>query len=600
MNPKSKWAVLLPCVLAILLAGTACVVLSPLTPSSGPNMPTPTPEPTLDIQALVSTRLALLAVTPTPLPTSTEASINHPANVSQATPSPLVEPASTPEKLHSGPSIAQLVRTLRPSLAYIQTSSGSGSGFVFDQNGLIATNAHVVDCCSNVTVHVNRRSYRGRVLGRDDHADLAVVRIDADYGLQTVPFGNAHLVAIGDEVIALGFPLSRALGKEVTVTSGIVSSIRTLNGYAYFQHDASINPGNSGGPLVNRDGLLIGMNTSKHTEAEGIGYALSVGEIAPRLKGLSTGQPSTPIPTATFVPAPSLTATAVPTRKPTPSPTPQVAYQQVSSGLFYSCALTDAGKAVCWGDGTESLATIPSDRLREISVGKTGACGIREDGKIKCWTHYADPVKDPPDGRFRQISSSEYSNCAVKSDHTVHCWNNFASDQRTIPDGLFIQVSISNDFSCGVQTNGRVTCWMESTDWLGDPPTGTFQQVSTGAYHACGITGAGDVVCWDDQAWHCGVKPDGSLGCWGGNDDGQASPPPGTFKSVSAGAFHTCGVTTDSLVSCWGNDEYGQASAPHGRYQSVSAGLWHTCGVAAGGRVNCWGRNHVGQANPPD
>ena len=121
-----------------------------------------------------------------------------------------------------------------------------------------------------------------------------------------------------------------------------------------------------------------------------------------------------------------------------------------------------------------------------------------------------------------------------------------------------------------------------------------FASVSAGAIHTCG------------------VKTDGSVECWGSNEDfeggfvGQATPPEGDFVSVSAGFFHTCGMRTDGSVVCWGgNDDgeggdfIGQATPPEGDFVSVSAGGVHTCGVKADGYAVCWGWNLYGPAMPP-
>jgi alpha-tubulin suppressor-like RCC1 family protein len=85
----------------------------------------------------------------------------------------------------------------------------------------------------------------------------------------------------------------------------------------------------------------------------------------------------------------------------------------------------------------------------------------------------------------------------------------------------------------------------------------------------------------------------------GDNDNGQASPPPGTFKSVSAGRSHTCGVRSDGLVDCSGHPRYGETSPPPRSFESVSAGGGHTCGVRSEGLVDCWGNNDDGKASPP-
>ena len=96
----------------------------------------------------------------------------------------------------------------------------------------------------------------------------------------------------------------------------------------------------------------------------------------------------------------------------------------------------------------------------------------------------------------------------------------------------------------------------------------------------------------------CAVDADGSVGCWGDNAEGQASPPGGEFISVSAGWEHTCGIRTDGSVVCWGlNDKY-QASPPGGEFISVSAGHAHSCGVRTNGSIECWGEGRALQPHP--
>ena len=87
----------------------------------------------------------------------------------------------------------------------------------------------------------------------------------------------------------------------------------------------------------------------------------------------------------------------------------------------------------------------------------------------------------------------------------------------------------------------------------------------------------------------CGVKSDGSVACWGRDEYGQATPPEGSFVSVSAGEDHTCVVRSDGSVACWGDDKCGQATPPEGSFVSVSAGEDHTCGLRSDGSVACWG-----------
>src|SRR5262245_12068955 len=89
----------------------------------------------------------------------------------------------------------------------------------------------------------------------------------------------------------------------------------------------------------------------------------------------------------------------------------------------------------------------------------------------------------------------------------------------------------------------------------------------------------------------CGVRPDGTLLCWGENGSGQATPPAITAQQVSAGLLHSCAVKTDGTLACWGGNAYGQASPPGGIFTEVSAGGTHTCAVQNDGHLACWGNN---------
>ena len=142
-------------------------------------------------------------------------------------------------------------------------------------------------------------------------------------------------------------------------------------------------------------------------------------------------------------------------------------------------------------------------------------------------------------------------------------------------------VSAGATSACGVRPDGSVTCWGEDSYGDTSPPADTFKQISVNAYHACG------------------VRTDGTVACWGRNDYGQVSPPVGTFTEVSAGILHTCGLMTDGTAACWGHNAFGQASPPVGTFTQVSAGQYDTCGVRPDGALACWGRNNVGQAVPP-
>lgn len=168
-----------------------------------------------------------------------------------------------------------------------------GSGFLFDGDGHILTNSHVVHGADVIQVSTSDgRQFKGRVLGEDPDYDLAVIRIDAEK-LQPVTLGDSDDLLIGEWAIAVGNPFGYLLGDtHPTVTVGVVSAknrdIKTnvSDGGIYknmIQTDASINPGNSGGPLVNSRGEVIGINTFIFTQGGGslgIGFAIPMNTAA--------------------------------------------------------------------------------------------------------------------------------------------------------------------------------------------------------------------------------------------------------------------------------------------------------------------------------
>ena len=173
------------------------------------------------------------------------------------------------------------------SVVYIKTDSqmrtGSGSGFVWDDSGLIITNFHVINNAEKIIIKFfNGMEYEATILGSDPPSDIAVLKIeDLEHTIEPLNFGKSYLVTPGEAAIALGSPF----GEQFTITKGIISGVgRTkLSGFssysipAVLQTDAAINPGNSGGPLLNSSGEVIGMNTQIISESgsfSGVGFAV--------------------------------------------------------------------------------------------------------------------------------------------------------------------------------------------------------------------------------------------------------------------------------------------------------------------------------------
>jgi serine protease Do len=167
-------------------------------------------------------------------------------------------------------------------------TQGLGSGVIISSDGYVLTNNHVVEGADRISIDLtDGRTFQAEIVGRDEKSDVAVLKVNADVKLPTVPIGNSDSLKVGQWVLAIGNPF----GLQHTVTYGIVSAMgRGDVGIAdiedFIQTDAAINPGNSGGALVNLRGELVGINTailSKSGGYQGIGFAIPV-NLATRIK----------------------------------------------------------------------------------------------------------------------------------------------------------------------------------------------------------------------------------------------------------------------------------------------------------------------------
>jgi serine protease Do len=156
---------------------------------------------------------------------------------------------------------------------------GVGSGFILSADGLIMTNAHVVEGADELIVTLpDKREFKATVVGADRRTDVAVVKIDAS-GLSAVKIGDVNRLRVGEWVMAIGSPF----GLENTVTAGIVSAKKRDTGdfLPFIQTDVAINPGNSGGPLINMRGEVVGINSQIYSRSggfQGISFAIPIDE----------------------------------------------------------------------------------------------------------------------------------------------------------------------------------------------------------------------------------------------------------------------------------------------------------------------------------
>ena len=141
--------------------------------------------------------------------------------------------------------------------------------------------------------------------------------------------------------------------------------------------------------------------------------------------------------------------------------------------------------------------------------------------------------------------------------------------------GGFTAISAGTWHSCALRTDGTIACWGDNDDGQSDPPTGTYIAVSTGYNHSCA------------------VGADGAITCWGANDGGKADPPTGTYTAVSTGGGYSCAVGADGAITCWGDiGEYSRydwiMDPPTGTYTAISAAGGRSCAVGTDGAIACW------------
>ncbi|MGK4002011.1 trypsin-like peptidase domain-containing protein [Sorangium sp. So ce1036] len=193
-------------------------------------------------------------------------------------------------------SFAPLARKADPAVATVKArverqqpggrrrtvAEGLGTAFVYDPEGFLLTNNHVIEGATDILVSfVDGRDIKATVVGRDKHTDIAVLKVD-EKGLPSLPLGDSDLIEVGDWVVAIGNPF----GLSHTVSAGILSAkgrtrddVKGLDPSGYFnflQTDASINPGNSGGPLLSLRGEVVGINAAVRANANNIGFAIPI------------------------------------------------------------------------------------------------------------------------------------------------------------------------------------------------------------------------------------------------------------------------------------------------------------------------------------
>ena len=277
---------------------------------------------------------------------------------------------------------------------------------------------------------------------------------------------------------------------------------------------------------------------------------------------------------------------------------------QVVASPELSCALTEAGRAICWPfDVFTDGELFPETEYVAVDVDRQYACAVRADGGANCVETWDDAYGGPPrvddpsvirstesvDGDFISISvdnldptwdggMTRYSSCGLTRDQRIRCQHRDRDDAMLL-SGRFTAVDHDAEVVCGIRTDASLAC--AGAAWARAVPVGAFQALSVTSVVACALDLDGRIHCWGaaqrDQA-------DGLV--W---VPALLDPPDGAFRSLSIQRNFACAVRHDDALVCWGGVPAEVTLGAGGDYRSVSTARGHVCAVAVDARVACWG-----------
>ena len=344
-----------------------------------------------------------------------------------------------------------------------------------------------------------------------------------------------------------------------------------------------------------------------------------------------------------------------------------VSFQSIAADYYHTCALTTTGQAYCWGmngygqlgNNSTTDSRIPVavqmpagvTRFQSIAAGVFHTCAITNEGKAYCWgwnrygqlgnnspTNSRIPVavQMPAGVSFQSITAGYFHTCALTTTGQAYCWgwNQYGQLGNNSTANSPIPLAVS---SVGVnvpveQSPSRLYKWNNAvqpgTPLAATNAVATLPEVGSSFRIRVGLTAAGNKTLQSITAGYahtCAITNEGKAYCWGWNRYGQLgnnSPtnsripvavqmPAGvSFQSITAGYFHTCALTTTGQAYCWGWNQYGQlgnnsttssripvaVQMPAGvSFQSITADYFHTCALTTTGQAYCWGANSYGQ-----
>ena len=291
---------------------------------------------------------------------------------------------------------------------------------------------------------------------------------------------------------------------------------------------------------------------------------------------------------------------------------PEGKFRSVSAGRQHNCGVRSDGKVECWGRkfgrefswskyGYTNPWCLLNVTFETVSVGRRHACGLRPDGGVMCWGDDTSGLASPFDARQGKGRRGSRSHAGAHSRRRFQRRRSRAAPglSPSAPASITPAASAPMARWTAGGITGKLTVCRKGHLLLQPPARRT-------------AAGSKPMARWNVGASTRSTSP----GLFEDEVvvDGRATPPAGKFQSVSAGYYHTCGLKTDGTVGCWGSNHdfrgarhYGQATPPEGTFKSISAGHYHTCAVTTDGDAVCWGSNHdrsgdvqYDQATPPD
>lgn len=300
-------------------------------------------------------------------------------------------------------------------------------------------------------------------------------------------------------------------------------------------------------------------------------------------------------------------------------------YSSVSAGLQHACALSTDRTVRCWGRNGAGQTDAPRGQFATVVSGTYGSCGLRVDGAVLCWGDDFDgPVRfggiEASGRSVESIALGSDMLCALDTDSDLACkiikgasvvGTNIDPDDGTpldvsVPGGPFSSISVGHKAGCGLRPDGSIACWGRGGSSFDVPPflvpPGSYTVLS----NSCGLRGDGTMVCWKPLR-----APDLPRTFLGRPLRLGIAVFPGEYVAISSGApsgfegeFAVCGVTTDAAINCFGPDlatdwVSRQPQRIEGSFRSVTVGAGAACALRTNATIHCWGQDQFGLLDAP-